>query len=297
MVDFKKAFDILFFLLNSNLSVLDILYVLNDLKPCCRITLSQDKLILLKNFCDKNKLELGLSDYKVVPVSNRNFSESYKRVPLNFEINTKGSFHVYISKDQEIIEKAKQFQNEKNSSAFGKLLGYPSCCCNFFSNNESEARLSNMDFTFFYSLSNQFFNFYNNYSLRSFDISLLSHFPCSLDCPNSLRIAKERSSFIKTFNPDLASSFEKHLKSCVFYTDSGIYYSSDFSSNLFSSITSLEYNNLFSKSINSNNNSIFDFLQNNKNQKLNLKDFSQEFDIIAKENSKQKNCSRIFLFN
>jgi hypothetical protein len=63
------------------------------------------------------------------------------------------------------------------------------------------------------------FPFYTNHAIRYFDITLLSHFPHSFDCTESIKIAKSNLECIKNHSIDLATIFETMLKGPVLYTE------------------------------------------------------------------------------
>ena len=68
------------------------------------------------------------------------------------------------------------------------------------------------------------FPFYNNVAIRHLDLSLLSHFPCSLNCEESIKIAKNNLKIIEKHSKDISRIFEGMLRSAVLYTeDEGIF--------------------------------------------------------------------------
>lgn len=215
----------------SNLSVLDYMYVLKGLKRCS-INFIKDKITPLYNFCKVHKLYFELSDFKVLSNSEKNkggFSNSSSRVSID---SPNGNYVVFLSKNQIDAKLAKNYFATSDHRKLGQLLGYPDCCTEFFSKNIRLAAKKNMDFIP-YALSDiQQHDFYNNRALRYFDISLISHFPCSLDCKASQAVAKERLAFLRKEHPQIAALFEKYLKSMVIYTEEeGIFFSNNYSIN------------------------------------------------------------------
>ncbi|MEK6949596.1 MAG: hypothetical protein AABX34_05205, partial [Nanoarchaeota archaeon] len=76
------------------------------------------------------------------------------------------------------------------------------------------------------------FPFYNNYAARYFDIALLSHFPHSFHCEESIKIAKSNLQCIKKYSEDLANKFEIALKSPLLYTENnGVFVFNDYKLN------------------------------------------------------------------
>ena len=128
----------------------------------------------------------------------------------------KGSFVFYVSKDGKCAD-AKKLEEDGNHFELGILLGYPECCCRFFAENFSS---KNTDLTL-KTLENSKgyeFNFLNNICARHFDISLLSHFPCSFECEESTAIAQKNLESIKKNYPEIAKLFENVLNCAVVYT-------------------------------------------------------------------------------
>jgi len=223
--DFSKLFQIF----NSNLPPLEIIYVLADLKPCCRVLLNPAKIFELNKFCQNNNLHLELSSFKIKKMLDKGkggFSNKIKKKSITDE---DGLFYAYISKDKNRGEEAKYFEFARNDSYHGKIMGYPECCIQFYKRNKRNAFKKQGDFMLFCSHELKKYPFYNNYALRYFGISLISHFPCSLDCKKSQNIAKKNLYFLKKNLPEIAKLFEKELKSCVIYTENnGVFYFSDY---------------------------------------------------------------------
>ena len=62
-----------------------------------------------------------------------------------------------------------------------------------------------------------------NIAARHFDASLLSHFPCSFDCAESLSLARKNLDILKEKAPDIVSGMLALLKSPILYTHQGIF--------------------------------------------------------------------------
>ena len=106
------------------------------------------------------------------------------------------------------------------------------------------------------------FPFYNNYALRYFDFTLLSHFPHSFDCEESIKIAKNNLECIKKHSDDLANKFETMLKNPVLYTENdGVFMFKDYKLNN----NILQFNNVVSTI---KNNDLFRKLNENKKIKI-----------------------------
>ena len=196
---------------------LEVLYVIEGIKPCARILVFEDELNKIKNFLIEQKIFAETSNFKVI---KRNIqSEFYSDQSVKIQKNAfqKGHFFVYLSKDAKIAQKAKIIEEDNNHSELGKLLGYPECCCDFFVENFNG---ENTDLTLnVLENSNGYeFPFYNNIAARHFDVSLLSHFPHSFECKPSLEIAKNNLRAINKHSKQLAAMFSGILQGVVIYT-------------------------------------------------------------------------------
>ncbi len=215
--------DALTDLFKSMTKALDVLYVIEGVKDVSRIMADESQLDDYKTFFNKNNLSFAVSDFKISKEIDENrFSNKGIRLP----INEKGSYFVYISKSKEKAEQAKKAEAESNHKELGKLLGYPDCCINFFEKNFPIESKKKNDYVLA-SLKNSkgfIFPFYNNVAIRHLDLSLLSHFPCSLNCEESIKIAKNNLKIIEKHSKDISRIFEGMLRSAVLYTeDEGIF--------------------------------------------------------------------------
>ena len=202
---------------------LEVLYVIEGIKPCARILVHEDELHKTLNFLNENKIYTTISDFKVLKQTAQSEFYSDKSIKISKNDVRKGYFFMYLSKNKEIAEKAKLMEEKNNHLQFGLLLGYPRCCCEFFEKNFND---KNTDLTFkILENSNGFeFPFYTNIAARHFDICLLSHFPHSFDCKLSIEIAKNNLKIIKKCLPQLAELFVKTLQCAVIYTiEEGIF--------------------------------------------------------------------------
>ena len=202
---------------------LEVLYVMEDLKPCARILVFEDELDKIIDFLNENKISYSVSDFKVIKQNTQSEFYSDKSVKIPKGDSSKGNFFVYLSKDKDKAEQARILEESNNHFELGLILGYPKCCCEFFAKNFDE---KNTDLTLI-SLKNSSgfeFPFYNNISARHFDILLLSHFPHSYHCEPSIEIAKNNLKVIQKHSRQSAEMISGVLKSAVIYTmDEGIF--------------------------------------------------------------------------
>jgi hypothetical protein len=232
---------------------LEILYLMEDVKGIVRLDADEVELGKIKAFCNENDLTLEISDFKVAKVIDKGkggYANIVKKVPLNYPGN--GLYHVYISKDTSKSKFLKLLENKNDDNAVGELLGYPKCCVEFFiANKEKQRKLQNDYILPALDNSDGFkFPFYNNHAVRYFDITLLSHFPHSFECEESIKIAKNNLEVIKKYSKELADKFVVMLKSAVLYTENdGVFVFKNHKLNdnilTFNGIKSTINNNLF----------------------------------------------------
>ncbi len=211
----------------GQLSALECLYVANDLKPVSLIFLKEGQIARLEPYCTAHQLCFELSDYKMLMVSQAGkgrFSNSCIRVPA---ATAQGEFGVFLAKDPEQARMAKYYYAVNDHIRVAALFGYPRCCARFFARHAGATRDNDYILATVRDLRRH--PFLNNRALRYFDISLLSHFPCTLDCPASAQIARARLAFLRETCPEIGARFEKQLRAFVIYTEEqGIFYASDY---------------------------------------------------------------------
>ena len=207
---------------HSIIKSLEVLYVIEGVKPCARILVFEDELGRVLDFLNKNRIFAAISGFKV---AKQNTSEFYSDKSLKIPKNAaeKGYFFVYLSKNRDLAEDAKTAESGNQHMQLGLLLGYPKCCCEFFEKSFNE---KNTDLTL-KALENSDcyeFPFYTNIAARHFDAALLSHFPHSFECGPSVEIAKNNLKVVQKHSEQLAAMFAGILQGIVVYTaDEGIF--------------------------------------------------------------------------
>jgi len=196
---------------------LEILYVIEGIKPCARILVFEDKLTDTVKFLESKEIFCDVSGFKVLKQNQQSEFYSDKSIKAGKNDSRKGHFFLYASKKKDIAEEAKIAEEKSDHIRLGKILGYPECCCKFFARNFNE---KNTDLTLD-ALENSDgfeFSFYNNICTRHFDVSLLSHFPHSFGCKPSLEIARKNFEILRGNSREISDFFEKILASMVIYS-------------------------------------------------------------------------------
>ena len=201
---------------------MEILYLLEGIKRAARLDANDTELKKIKGFCNENNLCLEVSDFRVIKIADEGkggYSNIAKRIPADY--SSDGLYHAYISKDKNKSKFLKLLESRNDDKAIGQILGYPKCCIDFFiKNKEKQEKMQNDYILPALNNSEGFkFPFYNNYAARYFDITLLSHFPHSFNCMESMQTAKNNFECIKKHSIELANKFEEMLKSPVLYTE------------------------------------------------------------------------------
>ena len=153
----------------SIIKSLEVLYVIEGIKPCARILVFEDELQKVIDFLNQNKIYILISYFKVLKQTAQSEFYSDKSIKIAKNAEQKGYFFVYLSKNKETVEKAKLIEEQNNHFELGLLLGYPKCCCEFFEKNFNN---KNTDLTLkTLENSNGFeFPFYANIAARHFDV-------------------------------------------------------------------------------------------------------------------------------
>ena len=202
---------------------LEVLYVIEGVKPCARILVFEDEIQNVQDFLNEKNISASISDFKVIKQKTESEFYSDKSIKISINSAEKGYFFVYLSKNREMAENAKFLEEKDNHFELGLLLGYPKCCCEFFERNFSE---KNTDLTLkvLENSDGYKFEFYNNIAARHFDVSLLSHFPHSFECKPSIQIAKNSLKTINKYSKQLAVMFAGIPQSAIIYTtEEGIF--------------------------------------------------------------------------
>jgi len=205
----------------SNIKALEILYLLEGVKPVARIMVDEDEREKVLNFFKGKSLNYILSDFKVVK-QDKDKAYSDKGVKVAVDSDEKGYFFVYVSKDREKAEKAKELENDGKHKELGVILGYPFCCSEFFEKHFSEESKRQNDFTLAALKDSDGFKFpfYTNVASRHFDVNLLNHFPCNFNCEMSIELAKRHLEVVKSHDKEAGEIIEGMLKGAVIYTES-----------------------------------------------------------------------------
>lgn len=198
----------------STSKALEIVYLLDDIKPVVRQGFYESEIPKIRRFCEVNNIFMQISPYKVVLVDAENGEYSNKGIKARLEDERKGMLLVYMSKDEEKAVLANCYELKNNHAQLGHILGYPKCCVEFFVKHEPHCSRLDNDYVLpcLENSEGNKFAFYNNILLRKQDITLLNHFPCSFNCEESANLGKKHLIALRKQNLQLAEMFVKKLK-------------------------------------------------------------------------------------
>jgi len=197
----------------THLSLVELVMTVLDYKPAMADAIFLDSELEknmeeIRNHAQKIGLYLATSKYKYIVNSPRGI---FKEIPLND--SRPGKIIIALSKSEDKARKGAYYYHAKMIDGiygykFGKLMGYPECCLKF--GGYLDNKINDPDNFGFKnpaveSLKN---SKYIDWRLNVFTYSLLSHFPCSFTCKESIKyverflacmdyINKDKSLFIK----------------------------------------------------------------------------------------------------
>jgi hypothetical protein len=200
----------------SRTKALEIMYLFHGLKPVVRQGFYDNEIGRVKDFCKKHRLAVEIAPYKVV-LADPHRKYSNKGFKARVDDPRRGMYFVYISKDEQKAAAANVCEMKNDHKRLGLLLGYPECCCEFFSKHEPERSRLDNDYTACTLANSKQVRhmFFTNICKRHKDITLLNHFPCSFDCEESIEIGKRYFKLLEEIDPSLAMHYAKELKARV----------------------------------------------------------------------------------
>lgn len=157
----------------------EVVLLMQNAKEVVRQGFYGQELYRVEQFCQKNHLYLVKSNFKVLFADEGPYSNKGVRIPEDDK--RPGMYFVYISKDEQKAWLASYYELVQNHHDLGLVLGYPSCCVKFFCSNVDK------------NLNPQHIptNPHTNLSQREQDLVILSHFPCSSECQDSIKLGEK----------------------------------------------------------------------------------------------------------
>ncbi len=237
------------FVCRDYLSSLQLLCLCEGLKPLIRLNAYVDQLELYKNFCQQNSLSYYISAYKIIDKDGRIGFSSKK--DWTFQESAQGYHYIYLAKDPTLLKSDLDNISDRD---FGKLLGYPECCLDAYDCNVNQVRMNKIDFTALTIESSDPASFYVNTLIRYFRYALIQHFPCSVECADSLKMGEQVYTLLQEKYPQIANQFRNQLTCFAIHLgETEIYYANDFTESVspygkrikFSTIKYIQKNELY----------------------------------------------------
>jgi hypothetical protein len=137
-----------------------------------------------------------------------------------------GYLNVYVAANASLAQAAYDAETAGDDLAFGAILGTPACCRQFYEKVKEQAAQDQNDFFPFSAPLDPTFRPHAllNLGAQYFDASLISHFPCSLVCADSLALARTNARIMKAYDQKWLEGMLDLLNHGVLYTEYiGIY--------------------------------------------------------------------------
>ena len=213
----------------GGIQIQELLAVKHGIKPVLRTVIKPENIESLKKICVNEGLSYMIKSFNQLYVSK--FDS-----PINV---------IYISKSKGLLRKA--HLSEKlgvgklvgSRKLLGELLGYPSCCVEFFlealknrgspypiktylKTKGKPSFLANNIFKMesrLWSEELEVFQRNPDFANRISNLFLISHIPCSYTCKESVKIGREILSLLKGEEPELAKEIVSTLKKPLLFFD------------------------------------------------------------------------------
>ncbi|MFH1671786.1 MAG: hypothetical protein ABH889_03390 [Candidatus Portnoybacteria bacterium] len=209
----------------AQLSDIELIAVLYDLKPTMGELVNFDKynqsfinkLNRVNELCKKLGFKLGVSNCKFIVNSPRGI---FEMVEMNDK--RKGKISLGVSKDMDKALEGidlyyKKTLDSKDSRKFGEVMGYPECCLDFGDylclNSRGDKKRDPDNFGFSNPAVESLKRSKNfAWQLNVFSHSLLSHYPCSLECQPSIKFVNDILRILKVMDLERVRVTEQSLK-------------------------------------------------------------------------------------
>lgn len=188
----------------SYMKAQEIVLLLNGKKSVVRQGFYQEELPTVKRYCQEKRIILVQSPFKVLLADPETGLFSNKGIRVAENDKRPGMYFVYLSFNQEQAWLAAYYETMQDHRGLGKVLGYPACCVDFFCHSFHSGRTN---------LVLPATNPWTNLTKREEDAVLLSHFPCSSECSESVQLAREYFNELKNVNANYTQKLFEKLNS------------------------------------------------------------------------------------
>lgn len=200
----------------GKLGMIEFISVLSGNKPGMRTTCRESIHGELSDIAKQFGLSFAVSDYQVAG-GNRSGGIGHTRELVRpVEGDEDGERYVYIGADALAVRLLKVFDGRENRR-FGRLLGFPECCIDFFCEHFSPESAYDLVPLVLPPREGRFLPSIN-YACRHMGYRLISHFPCCWDCEPSADLAGKNYAALARLAPELAEKTAYWLTADVFYS-------------------------------------------------------------------------------
>jgi hypothetical protein len=209
-------------------AVREILMAAHGLKTA-RLCIEETQALEVTTILEQAGMWVDLHDkkYAVTLDSGKGGWISGYGVELPIESPHPGYMHLYVGTDPAAVLAAKKAEHGNQFGEFGRLLGYPLCCTNFYVQNLNRAEEEQGDFLLpmleaSLKLAPEgppVFPAWNNVAAQYFNYGLLSFFPCSFYCRQAVGIAKKTLELLRLYDVALASEYATVAQMPILYTE------------------------------------------------------------------------------
>jgi len=183
----------------------EILLLQNKAKEVVRQGFYEQELPKIEKYCGEHKIYLAKSKFKVILADDGQYSN--QGIRISEQDKRQGMYFVYFSKTEEKAWLAAYYELVRNDRDLGLLLGYPSCCVNFFCQQGKQKN---------FNPTHPPINMFTNLTQREKDVVLLSHFPCSSECAESVSLGKKYLEILKKEDLKRAQEIISQLSGAFF---------------------------------------------------------------------------------
>ncbi len=189
------------YIFGSKTKTQEMILLLHDAKKIIRQGYYEEQLPRIEKFCRERNLHCIKSSFKVILTDEQTYTN--KGIKAHLEDPREGMIFVYISKDEKEASLASYYELISNDRDLGLILGYPSCCVDFFCKNFKAQKAD---------LQLPATNAFTNLTKRDQDLVILSHFPCQSDCEKSIILAKKYLDVLKNVDRKRVEELLKGLR-------------------------------------------------------------------------------------
>lgn len=207
----------------GGIQIQELLAVKHGIKPLLRTVIQPENIKSVKMICR----EKGL--FSMI----KSFSQLYG-ASLDSPINI-----IYISRSKDLLRKAYLSEKSENRRLLGELLGYPSCCVEFFLETLENRKFPHPVKTYLKTggkpsfLVNNIFKMESRLGSKELEIFqrnpdlstrisrlfFISHIPCSYTCKKSIKIGRKMLTLLKRKEPKLEKEIVFTLKKPLLFFD------------------------------------------------------------------------------